>query len=297
MILTDDTQLTVFVIPWTGFGNFSACQTGVYNMAVDEAVLDWVRGKTQYILVLRVYCWNTPTLSLGVNQAKSDTQLQKLLTQFKQHNHQLFHWVRRPTGGRAIIHGDDISFSFVSNHPKLQSLTLEQSYQVLNGWVKQALINCGVSLQTTEEKLSSSSYVGNPWCFQSHTLMDIMDNAGQKIGGAAQLRRHNGLLQHGALFLKKYNVSASGFRQALVKTVQKALPAATVLNLMPESDKQNAVAEQNIQPAVTDAGLNALITEKMAIYLKALSGSFASSSVNAGSHFVPASDCSTLTVS
>ena len=80
-------------------------KSGAWNMAVDEAVLEAV-GAGQALPTLRFYTWDPPCLSLGYAQPVEDADQQALAD---------FGWgiVRRPTGGRAILHTDEITYSVI----------------------------------------------------------------------------------------------------------------------------------------------------------------------------------------
>ncbi len=256
---------------------------GYNNMAVDDTLLDWVRGRREPILIIRTYCWRQPTLSLGVHQIKSNqlkvNKKTDKLGVFKKRYPELKQWVTRPTGGRAIVHGEDISFAFITNQPQVLKQSLKESYQYLNGFVINALERLQVPVllpESSKQALprSGSNYVGNPWCFESHTLMDILDKDGRKIAGAAQCRRQNGLLQHGAAFIKPYNISEEALLRAIEAQVRQRHKGADFSNLELES---------------FDTRLSGILAEKRASYLKALSGSFASKATNSGSHLAPAS--------
>jgi lipoate-protein ligase A len=122
----------------------SGFQSGAYNMALDEALLEWVRLQAECTLIVRTYQWECPTLSLGVNQPTRDVQA--LLALYgKPAGQTACDIVRRPTGGRAILHGEDISFAFVTNAPNLLQCSLKASYATFSGLVRQALQGLGVA--------------------------------------------------------------------------------------------------------------------------------------------------------
>ncbi|HEX9617401.1 MAG TPA: hypothetical protein VGA03_08280, partial [Anaerolineales bacterium] len=98
---------------------------GAWNMAVDEAILEAV-GRGQADPTLRLYAWSPPCLSLGYAQPSSDVDLPQL--------HALgWDLVRRPTGGRAILHTDELTYAVIAplSEPRLAGSVLE-SYQSLS---------------------------------------------------------------------------------------------------------------------------------------------------------------------
>jgi len=166
---------------------------GVYNMALDETLLEWARRQPTAVLVARTYTWTLSTLSLGVNQPDKDwPALQAVYPDAACR-------VRRPTGGRAILHGEDISYSLVSNAPALLAKPLKASFCELSALVTTALTTLGIPLQT-DCQASDQAYARSPVCFETRCPTDLRTAGGQKIAGAAQRRRKHGILQHGTVF-------------------------------------------------------------------------------------------------
>lgn len=247
----------------------SGPRSGDYNMALDEVLLDRLRAETatsEPQLVVRTYLWERPTLSLGVNQSVRDVP--ELLTLYSDASGETPGLVRRPTGGRGILHGRDISFSFITNDPALLRQNLKDSYCHLTKFVSQALTQCALQIQCSAEQ-SERAYLRSPVCFQTQTPSDLLGPNGEKLVGSAQLRRAGGLLQHGAAFIQAYDISPETFSRALIFAV---------------SAFYNAEA-QPYDLAVLNAGLN----EKIDAYRNESRGILASVSTTAGSHFTPAS--------
>ncbi|MBY0403890.1 MAG: hypothetical protein K2X66_08320, partial [Cyanobacteria bacterium] len=192
--------------------------SGIYQMAMDELLLDFVREHPQPIFIIRTYQWNTPTLSLGVHQ--SDRDLNALIQKFcPQQKAESLQWVRRPTGGRAILHGEDISFAFISNEPKRLQHSLKQSYQDFTSFIEKTLAQLGIDLHPATPK-SANQYASAASCFETQTPSDLLNAKGQKLCGSAQLRRAGGILQHGSTFLKPYGIGYSAFHQCLKEQIQ-----------------------------------------------------------------------------
>lgn len=180
----------------------SGFQSGAYNMALDEAFLEWVRISDKRIWVVRTYQWSEPTLSLGHNQPDKDIAILK--TQFKKtdrkQDQKPERWVKRPTGGRAILHGQDIAFSFITNDKHLCQKSLQDSYKTLSNWVASALKAIGISVLESPEP-DERAYTRSAVCFETHTQSDLLNIQGEKIAGSAQCRRAGGILQHGSAFI------------------------------------------------------------------------------------------------
>ncbi|RCK75415.1 MAG: Lipoate-protein ligase A [Anaerolineae bacterium] len=179
---------------------------GAWNMAVDEAILDAI-GKELVPPTLRLYSWQPPCLSLGYAQPISDVNLPALLSNG-------WDLVRRPTGGRAILHTDELTYAVIGppQEPRLQGSVLE-SYQRLSQALLKALDLLHIPAQakplssptpTATSALSgspaSASHMPehpNPVCFETPSNYEILAN-GKKIIGSAQARRKDGVLQHGS---------------------------------------------------------------------------------------------------
>src|SRR5438105_3962404 len=96
--------------------------TGAFNMALDEALMAYARETGTW--VLRVYSWSSPTLSLGRNQRARGGYDPTRLAQ------QHIDVVRRPTGGRAILHDREITYSVAA--PVADAGDLRESYARIN---------------------------------------------------------------------------------------------------------------------------------------------------------------------
>ncbi|MFC2042802.1 biotin/lipoate A/B protein ligase family protein [Chloroflexota bacterium] len=172
---------------------------GPWNMAVDEAVLEAV-GKGVVPPTLRLYAWEPPYLSLGYAQPVADVSLEEL-------NSQGWGIVRRPTGGRAILHTDELTYSVIGPHddPHLAGGILE-SYSNLSQALLSALHMLGIPAEAQESNAGpGASRIKrreeknkNPVCFEIPSNYEITVN-GKKIVGSAQARRKEGVLQHGSL--------------------------------------------------------------------------------------------------
>ncbi len=260
--------------PWL-YQITSGAETGAFNMAMDDRLLEKLRTNTnasdQPILIVRTYQWSVPTLSYGVNQ--SEKEVLKLLNRYGYGSHNLKAWVRRPTGGRAILHGEDISFSFITNCPEICRLSLKESYAFLMGFVREAFNTLGVDLN--DASASQREYTLSPVCFETKTPSDLLDQQGQKVAGCSQLRRKGGILQHGSAFIRPYKISPTMFTQALLKAVANEYGYETLPEFKMEAEEEALF----LKPF--DQRLKELCNEASEILEKA--------STTTGSHFVPAS--------
>jgi lipoate-protein ligase A len=164
---------------------------GAWNMAIDEAILEGV-GRDESYPTLRLYAWEPACLSLGYAQPISDVDVQRL----QNHGWEL---VRRPTGGRAVLHADELTYSVIAplKEPRVAGSVLE-SYHRLAQALVEALRLLGVHVEVEKNSPSTKSTNINPVCFDVPSTYEITVG-GKKLIGSAQARRKEGVLQHGSL--------------------------------------------------------------------------------------------------
>ena len=164
---------------------------GAWNMAVDEAILESVTTGAA-LPTLRLYAWEPACLSLGVAQPFAEVDEEALAT----HGWDV---VRRPTGGRAILHTDELTYAVIApvSEPRLRGKILE-SYLRLSQALLRALEILELSPEANEKPPENDSKSFNPVCFEVPSNYEITVN-GKKLIGSAQARRNEGVLQHGTL--------------------------------------------------------------------------------------------------
>jgi len=163
---------------------------GAWNMAVDESILEHI-GRNESFPTLRLYAWDPPCLSLGHAQPFSDVDIHRL----KQRGWEV---VRRATGGRAILHTDELTYSVIapSNEPRVEGSVLE-SYNRLAQALLLAIKSLELPVEMKEGKVNDNA-TPNPVCFEVPSTYEITVN-GKKLIGSAQARKKEGVLQHGSL--------------------------------------------------------------------------------------------------
>ncbi len=157
-------------------------------MAVDEAILE-TAGRGDSLPTLRLYAWNPACLSLGYAQSYSDVDVERL------HAHG---WdvVRRATGGRAILHTDELTYSVTAPlEEEHMRGTILESYQRLARAMLLALNSLGLDVAMEEHTPPTTSGKG-PVCFEVPSAYEIVIG-GKKLVGSAQARKKEGVLQHG----------------------------------------------------------------------------------------------------
>ena len=163
---------------------------GAWNMAVDEAILEHT-GRGASLPTLRLYAWTPACLSLGHAQPFADVELARLKARG-------WEVVRRATGGRAILHTDELTYSVTgpAEEPVLAGGELE-SYNRLAQALLLAVKNLGLPVEMKEGKANDNA-APNPVCFEVPSTYEITIG-GKKLIGSAQARKKEGVLQHGSL--------------------------------------------------------------------------------------------------
>jgi lipoate-protein ligase A len=167
---------------------------GPWNMAVDEAILQGVIAG-QSPPTLRLYAWQPTCISLGYAQPVGDVDRAALAVRG-------WEIVRRPTGGRAILHTDELTYSVVGpdSEPRLAGGVLE-SYQRLSGALLAALQQLAVPVTSQRKNGARPAADSNPVCFEVPSDYELTVDD-RKLVGSAQARRGGAVLQHGTLPLK-----------------------------------------------------------------------------------------------
>lgn len=161
---------------------------GAWNMALDEAIQQCV-GEGVSPLTLRLYAWQPACLSIGYAQPLADVDQARL---------QALGWdlVRRPTGGKAILHADELTYAITgpAKHPLFAGGILP-SYRRLSQPLAKFLLGMELPVVTAEHNPNSTD---NPICFQIPAAYEITVH-GKKVIGSAQHRKARAVLQHGSI--------------------------------------------------------------------------------------------------
>jgi len=168
--------------------------SGAWNMAVDEVLLDGIAAGTAPP-TLRFYGWTPPCLSLGSFQPFDVVDLDSCRALGVD-------IVRRPTGGRAILHDREVTYSVVLPASVLgQDGGVLLSYHRLSLALQDGLRRLGVPAMLAPASAAPSTAVHGPACFDRPSAHEILLN-GRKLVGSAQVRRCGAILQHGSILVE-----------------------------------------------------------------------------------------------
>ena len=179
------------------FINSGPCSPS-YNMAMDEALLDW-HSEGLIPPVIRFYEWNPATLSIGYFQSvekEIDIEAVKRLG---------LGFVRRPTGEEGVLHEHELTYSVIvtESYPSMPA-TVTEAYRVISEGLLLGFQNLGLnayfSVPNTDEQKENLKNPKSAVCFDAPSWYELVVE-GKKVAGSAQTRQKGVILQHGAILL------------------------------------------------------------------------------------------------
>ncbi|MDI6812729.1 MAG: biotin/lipoate A/B protein ligase family protein [Desulfitobacteriaceae bacterium] len=166
--------------------------SGAENMAIDEALLRAMAANPAFPPILRFYGWDPPTLSLGYAQ-RFEKEVDELACRERG-----IAIVRRPTGGRAILHQYELTYSVIAPEADehVQGTVMESYLKI-----SQALLH-GFQALGVPAKMAKGALDGavSAACFDAPSWYELVVD-GRKLVGSAQVRKDGILLQHGSIIL------------------------------------------------------------------------------------------------
>ncbi len=221
-------------------------RSGSANMAIDQAIATaCAAGESP--ATLRFYRWQPPTISLGRHQALAEINVAAV-------DALGYGIVRRSTGGRAILHTDELTYSVAAaaDEPRVKGGVMDAYLRLSNALVT-GLRNLGVEA----DKASGNTRVGadvSAACFEVPSAYEITAG-GRKLLGSAQSRRAKYVLQHGSLPLKGditrvIDVLVLEAEEAAGLRQQLALRACTLAQSLGVADDAPAVEFMRVAQAL-----------------------------------------------
>lgn len=161
---------------------------GAWHMAIDAWLLDQASTASQSPprCVVRLYQWSRPTISLGFHQRRIPEHWWRMVRAGE------IDMVRRPSGGRAVLHAGDLTYALIWPGAPLRR---EEAYRQACGWLQEAFVGMGLPLSFGHHRGSAE----RSSCFATSTTADLVHPDGAKRIGSAQLWRRGHLLQHGSI--------------------------------------------------------------------------------------------------
>lgn len=192
-----------------------------WNMAVDTALLELAEQPT-----LRIYSWQPHAVSLGYFQSIAD------FGDLPEHTP----IVRRTTGGGAIYHGDELTFSLALSSSHLPG-DIASSYALLHDAIVLALTTIGATSSRAKSDKVATARPKSRWCFQDPVRDDLITKTGKLLGSAQ--RRTNAasprILHHGSLVLNRPDhtpfVAALSDQLAVTDAIRKRLQSELIAEI------------------------------------------------------------------
>jgi len=214
--------------------------SGSMQMAIDRYLLEQHR-QNKSLPCLRFYTWQPAAISLGYHQKDYPRYWHDLTWQGR-----AIDIVRRPTGGRAVLHQGDLTYAIVTTiSPGKRLEVYKQICQFLiTGWR-----SLGINL---EYGTATKEYIQQQNCFATATGADLITEAGLKAIGSAQLRRGKTVLQHGSMILNTdrqiyQEVFGTKLEQNLKEVIFKQKDRSTAY---PQSDLTAKIIESLVRAAI-----------------------------------------------
>ena len=217
--MTVQKRMDAYFLPYAVF-------CGRENMEIDEKLLDYAIENQLKAPVFRLYGWEPACVSLGRNQ--KDTGVDK---DFCQNNG--IDIVRRLTGGRALLHDKELTYSFVCPCGFLKNgETVIQSYKEISGALALGLSKIGIMAEFPENKKAHTNF---EYCMSLSTGADLCFE-GKKIVGSAQFRKQGYILQHGSIMFDcDAEMIQKVFHESLqndkIATLKESVPAVNLAQL------------------------------------------------------------------
>ncbi len=224
------------------------------NMAVDQAIAE-ACAVGDSLPTVRLYRWQPPAVSIGRHQAFDEIDHDAL-------NAQGFELVRRSTGGRAILHIDELTYSVAApkSEPRVQGSVMDAYLRISDGLVA-GLQKLNINAVKAESHRRAGKDVSAA-CFEVPSAYEIMVN-GQKLLGSAQSRRAGYVLQHGSLpltgditrllsFLKLDNAKREQLYKQLSERACTLAQALGIANADPEPQQLFSIAVDALSTGIAE---------------------------------------------
>jgi lipoate-protein ligase A len=167
---------------------YSGKNDGPTNMAMDEAVMMGLRENLSSP-VLRIYRWDPPTISIGYFQNAADIDFEKT-------EKDGIGVVRRLTGGRAVLHDEELTYSILFSDIDFIPFTKKEIFLFIARCLVDSLNLIGISSQIAEK---TKGDLRSPNCFASPAQYEIESTKEGKLIGSAQVIKNGVVIQHGAI--------------------------------------------------------------------------------------------------
>ena len=257
------------------FINSGPCSPS-YNMAMDEALLDW-HSEGLIPPVVRFYEWNPATLSIGYFQSVEKEINMDAVERLG------LGFVRRPTGGRGVLHEHELTYSVIvtERYPNMPA-TVTEAYRVISEGLLLGFQNLGLeayfSVPDTFEKQQDIKKPKSAVCFDAPSWYELVVE-GKKVAGSAQTRQKGVILQHGAILLdldedkliETFLFSSDEMRKKVKKSLsQKAVAINKIIQNPVTIDECKVAFKKGFEDALQIELVEYTLSEEQEKYVKDL---------------------------
>lgn len=257
------------------FINSGPCSPS-YNMALDEALLDW-HSEGLIPPVVRFYEWNPATLSIGYFQSVEKEIDMEAVKQLG------LGFVRRPTGGRGVLHEHELTYSVIvtETYPNMPA-TVTEAYRVISEGLLKGFQSLGLdayfSVPDTDEKRQDLKKPKTAVCFDTPSWYELVVE-GRKVAGSAQTRQKGVILQHGAILLdldedkliQTFKFSSDAVRDRVKASLsQKAVAINKIIQKPVSIDECKIAFKEGFEDALHIELVEYTLTEEQERYVKEL---------------------------
>ncbi|HHV02203.1 MAG TPA: lipoate--protein ligase family protein [Defluviitoga tunisiensis] len=190
---------------------------GTMNMALDLALA--YSSSLEKVSTIRIYEWTNPTISLGKHQKTANLDLNYITKKG-------ISIVRRPTGGRAVLHNREFTYSFSTyqNNTTLSGNLLESYLKISSALIESfKLLGVNAELENSKKRGLTKDI-----CYDAPSVYEIKID-GKKFVGSAQYRTNSFILQHGSIPIEfDYEDYVSSFKYSNKQEIKNYLQKNTV---------------------------------------------------------------------
>lgn len=233
------TPETLVTHSWRLLNDVGVARTGTEQMEADVGLLDDVEAGAPP--TLRLYTWDTPTLSIGHFQPLDDIDTAACV----RHGVDV---VTRPTGGAALLHGGDLTYAVA-----MPIARARRSVQVIYDDIASALI-AGLARLGVEATVARAHGERGAVCFAAQVGADLRVGR-RKVCGSAQVRRRELVLQHGSILLRRLPIDETDLVTGSRDRAQLRRSTVTLSELDAPSDAR-AVADVLISGFEAEFGIS-----------------------------------------
>ncbi|RKX78394.1 MAG: hypothetical protein DRP87_06475 [Spirochaetes bacterium] len=230
---------------------------GRKNMAVDEALLESV-SNGESAPVIRFYGFSPPILSVGrFQRARQEIDLEKL-------KESGFLFTRRPSGGRAVLHTQELTYSVILGKKHIRPFGKREVYKSIAPILLKGLKFLGFYDAVFKTHRQGDPF--NPDCFASTGEYEIATKGGKKLIGSAQMITRSAVLQHGSLPLTKAGREITRYLVANGKPENKYIEEKHHTSI--EEELGSVVSFEEARDAFCRAAKTLILTQNSSLTVK-----------------------------